>query len=168
LSDQSRAIPDRPSLRYLKLDRWVLNRFRDAGTAQWSAPGEDELREHFTDRFLTVLAPATVVSALTGVAERLGAELVVLEQRPLRLRAQVADLRIEAAVEAEPPHLLGGLRVYPVGRRVTDERIAVPPTHRSGDVPALGVRVVEEAFTEHGLVGLILAGTAGGLPHQLA
>ena len=105
----SRALPDRPNLRYLRLEakrrlaagefaslhdaqtaiarehgqpswaalkqailngqdepeshalaqlRWVISRFSGADEPGWAAPGEDELRPHFSDRFLDALPPA--------------------------------------------------------------------------------------------------------------
>lgn len=42
-------------------------------------------------------------------------ELVITHGTPTLLRAQVSDLRIEAAAESSPPHRLTRLRMYPVG-----------------------------------------------------
>ena len=105
----SRSLPDRPDLRYLKLEakrrlaagefaalheaqaaiarehglaswaalkqqvtveqdghalgqlRWVVSRFAGAGEPGWTAPADDELRQHFSDPFLSALPPASLV-----------------------------------------------------------------------------------------------------------
>jgi len=102
-----------------------------------------------------------VVTTLSGVAERLRGQLLVTHQTPLRIRAQISDLRMEAAAEADPPHRLTGLRVYPSGGSVTDDRVAAPTTHTFGDVPQAAIEVAQESFTELGLVGLAMAGASG-------
>lgn len=211
MSDQSRALPRRPNLRYLKLEakrrlaagefatlhdaqlaiarehglpswaalkarvgaaagpespaltqvRWVVSRFRGADAAAWTAPDDEELRAHFGEHFLTVVPPATLVSTLTGVAAQLREELVVTSEAPLRVRAQVGDLQVEAAAEAGPPYRLTGLRAYPLGRRVTDPRAAAPATRTSGDAPARAATVAAESVAELGLPGLAVAGAGG-------
>ncbi len=212
MSDHSRALPDQPSLRYLKVEakrrlsagefttlhdaqlavarehglpswaalkeyisagtghsspvlaqaRWVLSRFGDAGTPGWPVPGADELREHFSDRFLRLVPPDTLVETLTRVASRLREDLVIGLETPLRLRARVGGMQLEAASEAGPPHRLAGLRLYPLGERVTDARVAAPSTRTSGAVPAAAVAVAEESLAEIGLPGLVLAGVLAG------
>lgn len=212
MSDRSREFPDRPNLRFLKVEakrrlsagefptlheaqlaiarehglpswtalkefidtarppawhaltqvRWLLSRFHDAGAEGWTAPADDELRAHVTERYLALVPPDTLSGTLGRVAGRLREDLVVTRETPSGVRAQVADLRIEAAVEAEPPYRLTGLRMYPVGERVSDPRVAAPPVRSSGTVPEPVARIAAESFAELGLTGLVLAGSASG------
>jgi CubicO group peptidase (beta-lactamase class C family) len=138
--------------------RWVISRFAEAGTPGWTVPGDGELGEHFDAQFLRRLPPETLVRTLTGVLPRVHAELVTMLDTPLRLRGQIGGLQLEAAVAADPPHRLTGLRLFPLGERVTDPRVAAPSTRTSGEVPA----AAEESFAELGLPGLVLAGAPGG------
>jgi len=39
----------------------VISRFSGADAPEWTAPGEDELREHFDDRFLAAIPARTLV-----------------------------------------------------------------------------------------------------------
>jgi CubicO group peptidase (beta-lactamase class C family) len=142
--------------------RWVLSRFEGASTPGWTAPDDDELHAHFADPFLRLVSPDHVVSSLSKAAGRLHEELVVTAGSPLHLRARIADLQLEAGVEAGPPHRLTTLLLYPVGGRVTDARVAAPVTRTSGAVPAAATTVAAESFTELGLAGLALAGAPGG------
>jgi CubicO group peptidase (beta-lactamase class C family) len=214
LSDQSRALPDRPSLRYLKLEakrrlsagefatlhqaqlavarehgqsswaalkehieaagpashaltqvRWVMSRFAGAGTPHWSPPDEQELREHFDDGQLSQLPPDTWTGVLSSVAEHLRKEdLADVRAEPLHLRARVADLRVEAATAADPPYRLRKLLLYPLETKVTDPRVAAPPTRTAGAVPAAAAAVAADSFAELGLVGLVVAGATGAGP----
>lgn len=218
MSDQSRPLPSRPNLRYLKIEakrrlaageftslheaqlaiarehgrsswtalkaavaaaqsdssralahvRWVAARFQDADGPEWAAPSEDELREHFDDHYLTRVPVDTLVGTLRAVATRLREDLVVAETTPQRVRAQIADLRVEAAAEPDPPYRLTALRVYRLGQRVTDQRTAAAATRGSGDVPARAIQVAEESFDELGLVGLVLAGASPEADHVRA
>ena len=215
MSEYTRALPDRPNLRFLKDEakrrraagefatlhdaqlaiarehglpswaalkrrvedgpghalaqvRWLLDRFAGADGDGWSAPDDTELRAHFDERFLSAVPPDQLVATLRGAAARLREELVVTAGGPRTLRAQLADLHVDAVVEAEPPHRLTGLRLYPVGRHVTDARVAAPVTRTTGDVPALASRLVEESLTDLGLVGFSAAGTADGRTWALA
>jgi hypothetical protein len=107
------------------------------------------------------------VRVLRGVAGRLGGELVVSRHGEQRLRAQIADLRVEAAADPEPPHRLTSLRMYPVAARVTDPRTAGESSVRTaGAVPEWGARVAEESHGELGLPGLVIGGScrAAGSP----
>jgi CubicO group peptidase (beta-lactamase class C family) len=212
LPDRPRALPDQPSLRYLKVEakrrlsagefatlheaqlaiarehglpswtalkeyisaghsqaspvlsqvRWVISRFGAAGTPGWTVPGDGELGEHFDAQFLRLVPPGTLVRTLTGVAPQLRAELVTMLETPLGLRGQIGGLRLEAVAAADPPHRLTGLRLFPVGERVTDPRVAAPSTRTSGAVPAAAAGVAEESFAELGLPGLVLAGAPAG------
>jgi CubicO group peptidase (beta-lactamase class C family) len=68
-----------------------------------------------------------------------------------------------ASVSAEPPHRLNGLLAVPLGRQITDPRVAVPaPARPAGDVPAGLETIASEAVAELGLPGLTLAGGGPG------
>ncbi|MCI2422539.1 beta-lactamase family protein [Saccharopolyspora sp. K220] len=210
MSDQSRALPDRPSLRYLKLEakrrlsagefatlhqaqlaiarehglsswtalkehieaagpvshaltqvRWIMSRFAAAETPQWSPPDEEELRQHFDDRYLSLVPPDWLIRMFSTLAERLREDLADVRAEPLRLRARLADLRVEAATEADPPYRLHQLQFYPLEKKVNDPRVAAPPTSTSGVVPEEATSVAAASFAELGLVGLIVAGATG-------
>jgi hypothetical protein len=213
LSDQSRALPDRPSLRYLKLEakrrlaagefatldqaqlaiarehgqsswaalkhhiepdgpaghahtqvRWFVSRFAAADTPEWTPPDEDELRQHLDDEYLRFVPPDKLSGLLAALAGRMREGLTDLRAEPLHLRARLGDLRVEAATEADPPHRLRQLRLYPLDQKVIDPRVAAPPAHTSGAVPAEAAEVAADSFAELGLVGLIVAGATGGGP----
>jgi CubicO group peptidase (beta-lactamase class C family) len=211
VSDQSRPLPDRPNLRYIKLEakrrlaagefatlhdaqlaiareyglpswtplkrlidaqtpsetgalahvRWMVSRFAAADDPAWVAPDEDELHAHFDEPFVASIGSSTVVRSMAGVAAQLRAGLTVAAESPQSVRAQIGDLRIEAAGEAEVPHRLTGLLVYPVGTTITDPRVAAPSIHTSGLVLAAAVAVVTECYADLGLVGLAVAGAVG-------
>jgi CubicO group peptidase (beta-lactamase class C family) len=210
LSDQSRALPDRPNLRYLKLEakrrlsagefatlhqaqlaiarehglaswtalkehieatgpashaltqvRWVMSRFAAADTPEWTRPDEEELRRHFDDHYLSLVPPDTLTDLLGTVARQLRDELADVQAEPLRLRARVADLRVEAATEADPPYRLHTLRLYPLETKIKDPRVAAPAIRTSGAVPEEAAAVAADSFVELGLVGLIVAGATG-------
>ena len=196
-----RELPERPSLRFLKLEakrrltagefptlhdaqlavarehgfaswtalkqhvdghaltqlRWVLSRFDSADTAGWVAPTDDEMRLHFDDHALTLLSPAKLAATLAGMAADLRQELVVTANEPLLVQARIAGRQVRAAAEPEPPHRLTGLRFLNAGGPVSDSRVAEPVTRTHGPVPPPVVAMVETAFTEFGLPGLVLA-----------
>ena len=213
----SRSLPDRPSLRFLKLEakrrlaagefttlhdaqaaiarehglpnwaalkqvcalrsepesyaldqlRWVISRFSAADAPGWTAPGEDELRQHFDDRFLAVIPAGTLVEQASKMAADLRAELVVISAAPLEAHIQLGGLRYIAAADAEPPHRLIGLRGFPLGARITDPRVKAPPPPRTlGELPSemageiLGL--AEQTRAELGLPALVLAGGQPG------
>jgi len=204
LSDQSRALPDRPSLRFLKLEakrrlaagefatldqaqlaiarehglaswtalkqhietashalarmRWVVSRFAAADAPEFTPPDDEELRRHFDDRYLDLVPPDWLNRLFSTIARQLREDLTEVRAEPLRLRARLGDLRVEAATEDAPPYRLSQLRFYPVERKADDPRVAAPPTHDSGTVPSEAADVAAESFTELGLVGLIVAG----------
>ncbi|GAA1018701.1 hypothetical protein Aple_026530 [Acrocarpospora pleiomorpha] len=207
MSDQSRALPDRPSLRYLKLEakrrlsagefamlhqaqlaiarehglpswtalkehieaashalmqvRWFMSRFAAADTPEWTPPDEEELRRHFDDHYLSLLPPDTLIQVFSSVAQQLREDLADVRAEPLRLHARIADLRVEAATEADPPYRLRTLRLYPLETKVKDPRVAAPATRTFGAVPEEAAAVAAESFAELGLVGLIVAGATG-------
>ncbi len=138
--------------------RWVFGRYAGANTPDWTPPSHGELSEHFDERFLSLVPPATVAETLRGVATRLHDDLVVVDGGPLHLRAKIADLLVEAAAEPSAPHRLTGLRVYRGGGTITDARTARPPSTGTGPVPEQVPALVDESYAELGLVGLIAAG----------
>lgn len=206
---ESRSLPGRPSLRYLKLEakrrlaagefsalhdaqaaiatehglpswaalkqlidgrsgpeshalaqlRWIVARFRDAGRPGWTAPGEDEMRQHFHDSVLAAVPAAELIAQITSLAADLRTELVVVSQGPLQACVQIAGLEYVAVAEADPAHRLTALGGYPRRWPVADARLAAPlPARTSGDAPAEMTAAAEEAFAEMSLVALVLAG----------
>jgi hypothetical protein len=142
--------------------RWVITRFAAAGTPGWTVPGDAELSDHFDAHFLRLVPPETLVRTLTGVVPQLREELVIGLETPLGLRGQIGGVQLEAMAAADPPHRLTGLRLFPLGERVTDPRVAAPSTRTSGEVPAAAAAVAEESFAGLGLPGLALAGASAG------
>lgn len=148
--------------------RWIVDRFGEAGEPGWTAPGELELRQHFDDRFLTVVPAAEMIAAITSMAADLREELVVIGLGALEARVRIADMDILAVVAADPPHRLTGLRGLSRGGRITDPRAArAPSASIVGDAPADMAGIAEEAFTELGLAALVLAGSDPGTPAWL-
>jgi hypothetical protein len=88
MSDESRSLPDRPNLRYLKLE---ARRRLTAG--------------EFEERFLAAAVPWRLVAMLASRAARLRGELVILGQQPPTVRAQVGGIRIEATAAAPASQL---------------------------------------------------------------
>lgn len=138
--------------------RWLVTRFAEAHGPNWTEPDESEIRAHFHDRFLASVPMPKLIATLRKVALPEPAELVVAHASAANVRAQLGDLRIEAATEPDPPHRFAALRLYPLGNRVTDPRIAEPVNATLGEVPARAVELAETSVAELGLPGLILAG----------
>jgi len=159
LIDSRLAALGRPALTQL---RWVISRYGGADEPGWTAPADDELREHFTSDYLSPEITGQLVAMFTRRAARLREELVVTLDDPLHARARVGGLQFEAATEPEPPHRLCGFRAYVVGSQVTDTRVAAPPSQSSGPVPFVAAEAAAAGFGELGLAGLVLAGGAPG------
>jgi CubicO group peptidase (beta-lactamase class C family) len=140
--------------------RWVISRFSGADQPEWAAPGQDELGQHFSGRFLDALPPARLIEVIGRLAADLrGGDLMVIGQGPLEAQVELNGMRYIAAVEAEPPHRLIGLRALPTGSRLRDPRTAAPaPPRTLGDVPGGVPALADQAFTELGLPALLLAG----------
>jgi CubicO group peptidase (beta-lactamase class C family) len=159
-----RPEPDSHALDQL---RWVISRFSGADAAGWTAPDEGELREHFDDRFLTVLPAGALVEGASRMAADLREELVVIRTAPLEAVVQLSGLRYIAAADPTPPHRLIGLRGFPLGDRITDPRVkAPPPTHTLVELPGKLTGeltgLAAEACAELGLPALVLAGGEPG------
>jgi CubicO group peptidase (beta-lactamase class C family) len=143
--------------------QWVKSRFGGAGEPGWTAPAEDELREHFDDRFLAALPPARLIEAISVAAADLrGGEFEVLGQAPFQAHVQLGGVQYIAVTEDEPPHRLVGLRAVPTGSRVADPRTASPPVRATAGVPAAVKEIAGQTFAEMGLVALLVAGGKRG------
>jgi CubicO group peptidase (beta-lactamase class C family) len=154
-----------PECHVLPQLRWVITRFREAAEPGWKAPGDQELREHFDDRFLAASPAPELITAITGVAAALREELVVTRQTPLTARVRLAHLDVQASVAADPPHRLTMLLAAPLASGITDPRTAAPPPARNlGEVPAAATGIADQAGPELGLAGLALAGGSPGQP----
>jgi CubicO group peptidase (beta-lactamase class C family) len=158
LKQRVTAEPDGHALIQL---RWVMSRFGGAGEPGWTAPGDDELRQHFAQSFLSALPAAALVPAISRMATALrGGPLVVRRQTSVQANVELNGMQYIVAVEAEPPHRLTGLRGLPNGSRVRDPRVANSAAASSGRVPQQVRPIVAEAVAELGLAGLTVAGGA--------
>ena len=148
--------------------RWVISRFAGAGQPGWTPPRRDELRQHFDDRFLSVLPPAALVPAISQLAGDLSERRTRRSSARPRCRPTSSwpACSTSRSVEAEPPYRLAGLRGLPAGSRVRDPRVAAPaPPRTQGDVPAEVPEIAAQAVAELGLAALALAG-GGGDPRR--
>lgn len=137
--------------------RWLIARFKDADNGTWVPPTDEELGEHHTKEFLSAVPPETIIDTLKKTAASFREDLVAIEDSgDLGVRAEIGGLRVEALVEADPPQRLTYLMLYPLGRLVTDDRVAAPPTTTTGQVPAEVVEAARDLLTELGLPGLVL------------
>ena len=81
---QACALRPEPESHALDQLRWVVSRFSAADAPGWTAPDEDELRQHFDDRFLAVIPPGTLVEQTSKMAADLRTDLVVISAGPAR------------------------------------------------------------------------------------
>jgi CubicO group peptidase (beta-lactamase class C family) len=159
------TVGDGPALTHL---RWIVERFSGAGRPGWTPPAEDELSEHFDDRFLAAIPAGTLTEAIAGIAADLRTELVVIRQAPLEAQVQLAGQRYVAVADSVPPHRLIGLRGFVPGERIIDPRLKAPRPSRTFGGPsdeALLARmgaIAARACAELGLPALLLAGGEPG------
>jgi CubicO group peptidase (beta-lactamase class C family) len=140
--------------------RWIAARFAGADEPGWLAPGEDELREHFTGKFLATVPPARLIATVTEIAPALRAELTVTVDRPFLAQGRLAGHLVVAETEPRPPYRLTGVMARRMGERISDERAAAPATAASGSIPAGVPELAEAAAGRLGLVGIALAGAS--------
>jgi Beta-lactamase len=164
---QACALRPEPESHALDQLRWVVSRFSAADAPGWTAPDENELRQHFDDRFLAMIPPGTLVEQTSKMAADLRTDLVVISQGPLEAQVQLAGLRYYAAADATPPHRLIGLQGFPVGDRITNPLVKAPPPPRTlgelpGEMAGGVVGLAEEACADLGLPALVLAGGEPG------
>jgi CubicO group peptidase (beta-lactamase class C family) len=160
-----KAGPDGHAMAHL---RWIIARFSEAGQPGWDAPGDDELRAHFDDRFLSLIPPAQLAEAIARMAADLRGELIVIAQTPFEAHVQLVGIRYVTAAAADPPYRLLGLQGFPVGERITDTRLTAAGAEAGartlGAVPAGMTGIADDARAELGLAGLVLAGGEPGVP----
>src|SRR5580704_13323860 len=142
---------------------WVITRFRGADQPGWTAPGPDEMQQHFAPEVLAARPGPELIAAIASVAAVLREELTIVAQTPLGAQVRLGGLEVFASVAADPPHRLTGLLAVPLGRQITDPRVAAPALARvAGDAPAGLGEIADEGFAELGLPGLALAGGGPG------
>jgi CubicO group peptidase (beta-lactamase class C family) len=142
---------------------WVITRFRGADQPGWTAPGPDEMQQHFAPEVLAARPGPELIAAIASVAPVLREELTIVAQTPLGAQVRLGGLEVFASVAADPPHRLTGLLAVPLGRQITDPRVAAPALARvAGDAPAGLGEIADEGFAELGLPGLALAGGGPG------
>lgn len=145
--------------------RWLIARFAHADEPGWTAPGEEEFRQHFDARFLALIPVGRLAEQIATMAADLRQELLVTVQSPLQVQFELAGLRYFAAADARPPYRLIGLQGFPLAGRITDPRVKAPPPARTEGVPPDGVAgIARDAFAELGLAALVLAGGQPGGP----
>ncbi len=144
--------------------RWVIDRFRDADEPSWAPPGDEEMRQHLAGPVLAETPPGELVATISQMAPLLREDLVVIAQSPLMASVQIGDLKVDATVEAEPPHRFTELRAIPLAKRITDARVTSPRARSRGEVPAEAAGIADEAFADLGLAGLVLAGGGPDAP----
>jgi CubicO group peptidase (beta-lactamase class C family) len=144
--------------------RWVVYRFRDAGTAGWVAPGVSELRQHFSDEFLGRIPPGELITILAGMAAELRGGYVVTAASPLAAQIRFAGLQLVTAVEADPPHRVARVARFPLGSRIASARDAASAPRGVGEVPEAAREIAAGAVAELGLPGLVLAGGGPDTP----
>jgi CubicO group peptidase (beta-lactamase class C family) len=153
---------DNPALAHVQ---WIVDRFRDAGEPGWTAPGDDELRQHFDDVFLAAIPSASLVETIVRNAADLRSELTVIQQAPFEALVQLASVRYVAVVTPEPPHRLIGLRGFALAERITDPRAREPsPVLATGRPPDGITAMAAAACAELGLPAVLVAGGEPGQP----
>lgn len=61
---------------------WVISRFRGAGQPGWTAPGPDEMEQHFSPDVLAARPAPELIAAIASAAPALREELTVVAQTP--------------------------------------------------------------------------------------
>ena len=142
---------------------WLIARFRTADGPGWTAPGAAEMQEHFAPELLAARPVPELIAVIASAAPALREDLTVVTQDPLTAQVRIGGLDVFASAAADPPHPLTGLLAVPLGRRITDPRVAVPaPARLAGEVPDGVAEIAGESFAELGLPGLAVAGGSSG------
>lgn len=138
---------------------WIVDRFRDCAEDGWTAPDEEELREHFTDRFLADVTLDRLVTLCTAVPGQLREEPVTIASSPFTAQCRIAGWFVAAASEPSPPYRLAQMQLRRLGEQVSDPRTASPSTSTQGTAPDSVARIAADAIARLGLPGISLAGS---------
>jgi CubicO group peptidase (beta-lactamase class C family) len=139
--------------------KWIVGRFRDSAEDGWTAPDEEELREHFTDQFLANVPPDRLVAIFAAAPTELREELMVISSSPFTAQCRIAGWLVAAVTEPSPPYRLAELQLIRLGERVSDPRIASPTMSTQGTAPDSVAAIAAGAVERLGLPGLALAGS---------
>jgi CubicO group peptidase (beta-lactamase class C family) len=148
--------------------RWIAARFCDAAEDGWTAPGDRELREHFTEEFLDHVTPGRLLGIFTAAPSDLRQELVVIASGPFTAQCSIAGRLVAAATEPTAPYRLAGMQLRQLGERVSDPRTAWPATATEGAAPDAAAGIAADAIARLGLPGVSLAGRVRGGPSWAA
>jgi CubicO group peptidase (beta-lactamase class C family) len=148
--------------------RWIAARFGDAAEPGWSAPGDRELREHFTDEFVAYVTPERLIAIFAAASGELREELVVMASTPFTAQCRIAGRLVAAVAESTAPYRLSGLQLRQLGERVSDNRTASPSTVTEGAAPDAVGGIAADAIARLGLPGVALAGRVRGEPGWVA
>ena len=144
--------------------RWIAARFGEAAEHGWTAPGDRELREHFTDEFLSHVTPERLIAIFTAAQSELREELVVVASTPFTAQCHIAGRLVAAVAEATPPYRLAAMQLRLLGERVSDNRTASPHTVTEGAAPDAVAGIAADAIARLGVPGVGLAGRVRGEP----
>ena len=81
----------------------MIDRFAGADQPDWAAPDEDELLEHFTEHFLTVIPAERIVTTLSSQAALFQDELSVTHATRERVQAWALSRRERTADVPDAP-----------------------------------------------------------------
>ena len=88
------------------------------------------MQQHFSPDMLAARPASELIAAIASAAPVLREELTIVAQTPLTVQVRLGGLEVFAAAAADPPHRLTGLLAVPLGRQITDPRVAAPPPAR--------------------------------------
>jgi hypothetical protein len=83
---------------------WVITRFRGAAQPGWTAPGPDEMEQHFSPDMLAARPAPELIAAIASAAPALRDELTVVAQTPFTAQVRIGGLEVFASAAADPPH----------------------------------------------------------------
>ena len=106
---------------------WVVSRFSGADAPGWTAPADDELREHFDDRFLAVLPARALVEQVSKMAADLRGGIRRPRAAPLRGLGRAGRPAVYRGGRRHAAAPAGRPAGVPVGDRITDPRVKAPP-----------------------------------------
>ena len=139
---------------------WIVERFRDAGEPGWTPPGDDELRQHFDDRFLAAIPPASLIETIARPPPTCAAELTVIQPGAARGAGPAGRRAVRRGRHpgaAAPADRAARLRPGRADHRPPGEGTATGPHHRQACRPA-SPPSPPQACAELGLPALLLAG----------